>query len=191
VIRRLLLPETPPGLEIAVGEGVDGARRGLAAHELDQLVETLLPGRAIVRLSDGRPMVQGRDDMHLSLGHAEGATVLAVAPFPVGVDIEPVDHGLDELAIGPELLGARDFAFLQAQAGAARRAHFYRLWTLKEARLKRFGRTLATDPLPQLLTCDANPSSVALEGRLGADMSTGWLTQAGQRYCVGVCWGTA
>jgi phosphopantetheinyl transferase len=191
MIHRLQLAGAPHGLEIAVMEGGDGARRGLAALELDHLFETLLPGHAIVRLSGGRPVVRGRGDLHVSLSHAQGTSVLAAAPFPVGIDIEPVDPDLDALAIDPALFGARDFAFLQAQAGAARRAHFYRLWTLKEARLKRFGRTLASDPLPELLTGDADPGSAALEGRLGTDMSTGWLTRAGQRYCVGVCWGTA
>ncbi len=191
MISRLLLPGTPPGLEVAVAEASDGARRGLASHELDTLIETLLPGRAIVRLADGKAMVRGCDDLHLSLSHAQGTTVLAVAPFPVGIDIECVDPELDALAIDPDLFGVRDFAFLQAQAGAARRAHFYRLWTLKEARLKRFGRSLASDPLPQLLQDDAGPSAPVLEGRLGPDMSTGWLSRAGQRYCVGVCWDAA
>ncbi len=93
------------------------------------------------------PVVRGRDDVHLSLSHAAGATVLAVAPFAIGIDIECVDPELDALAIDPELFGPRDYAFLQGQAEPTRLRHFYRLWTLKEARLKRFGRNLAERPL--------------------------------------------
>jgi hypothetical protein len=105
VISRLQLACAPQGLEVAVAEGADATRRGLASRELDQLIETLLPSQTVVRLAEGRPVVRGRDDLHLSLSHAVGATALAVAPFRVGVDIECVDSGLDALAIDPELFG--------------------------------------------------------------------------------------
>jgi hypothetical protein len=56
---------------------------------------------------------------------------------------------------------------------------FYRLWTLKEAWLKRGGCTLAQTELPEVIGSD---------GRLDAGMSTDWLDVAGRRYCVGICW---
>jgi hypothetical protein len=179
MIRLLKLPGAPQALKIAAAGGAEGARRGVAARELDRLIDTLLPGRAIVRLAGGRPVVRGADDIHMSLSHATGATALAAAPFPVGIDLECVDPELDALAVGPDLLGARDFAFLASQAEAKRLEHFYRLWTLKEAWLKRGGCTLAQTELPEVIGSD---------GRLDVGMSTDWLDVAGRRYCVGICW---
>ena len=182
MIHRLQPAGAPHGLQVAVAEGADDMRRGLATRELDRLIAALLPDRSIVRLAGGRPAVGGRDDLHVSLSHAAGATALAVAPLPVGLDVECVDPELDALAIDPDLFGPRDFAFLQEQPKTARVEHFYRLWTLKEARLKRFGRSLVDSALPDILTDD---------GRIGTDMSTTWLTTASKRYCVGLCWGAA
>jgi hypothetical protein len=164
VIHRLQPAGAPHGLQVAVAEGADDMRRGLATRELDRLIAALLPDRSIVRLAGGRPAVGGRDDL------------------PVGLDVECVDPELDALAIDPDLFGPRDFAFLQEQPKTARVEHFYRLWTLKEARLKRFGRSLVDSALPDILTDD---------GRIGTDMSTTWLTTASKRYCVGLCWGAA
>jgi len=178
MIHRLELAGAPPGLAVAVAQGADAGRRGVAVSELDRLIAALLPDQPVVRLSGGKPVVRGRDDVHLSLSHAAGASVLAVAPVPVGIDMECVDPELDVLAIDPDLFGPRDFAFIQQQDAATRIAHFYRLWTLKEARLKRSGRTLAETALPDIIGNSAN-------------MSAGWLTLASQRYCVGVCWAGA
>ncbi len=180
MIHRLQLAGAPQGLTVAVAEGGGGVRRGLTARELDRLIAALLPDQRVVRLSDGRPMVRGRDDLHLSLSHAPGATALAVAPFALGVDIEFVDSELDVLAIDPDLFGRRDFAFLEKHDAASRLERFYQLWTLKEAYLKRLGRTLAETGLPEI---------VDSEGHVGAGMSTGWLARGGKRYCVGACWG--
>jgi 4'-phosphopantetheinyl transferase len=174
----LQLAGAPQELKIAVMEGSNSARRGLAASELDRLIAALLPDQPVVRLTDGQPVVRGRDDLHLSLSHATGATALAVAPFAIGIDIECVDPELDVLAIAPDLFGPRDFAFVQQQDAATRLEHFYRLWTLKEARLKQLGRTLADTALPEII------------GN-GANMSADWLALGTERYCVGVCWAGA
>ncbi len=191
MITRLQLSGAPQGLEVAVAEGARRTSRGLAPPELDHLIAALLPDRPVVRLAEGRPTVRGCDDLHLSLSHAAGATALAVAPFPIGVDIECIDPELDALAIDPELFGVNDFAFVKGQAETAQVAQFYRLWTLKEARLKRLGRNLVSERLPDILKDGESPATFTLEGRIGADMSTGWLDRAGRRYCVGVCWGPA
>jgi phosphopantetheinyl transferase len=171
----------PAGLDAIVAEGADTARRGLAPAELDHLLELMLPGRAVERRSDGPPAVRGqvpgRGRLMLSLSHAAGATALAIAPFPVGIDIEHCEPGVDALSIDAELLGERDHAFLAAQDRDGQRDAFYRLWTLKEARLKRFGLTLTDSALPDI-------ASLA-----GDDMSTAWLEAPARRYCLGVCWG--
>lgn len=183
MMHRLELAGAPQGLKIAVMEGGNSVRRGVAADELDRLIAALLPGQPVVRLASGRPVVRGRDDLHLSLSHAAGATALAVAPFAIGIDIERVEPDVDALAIAPELFSAHDFAFLKAQHAATRHEHFYRLWTLKEARLKRSGHTLADiKKLPEIIQQD---------GSFDTNVATGLLTLGAKRYCVGVCWGAA
>jgi hypothetical protein len=183
MIHRLRLAGAPDGLQIAVMESGDGARRGLSGREVDQLLAALLPDQPpdqpVVRLAGGQPVARGRDDLHLSLSHALGATALAVAPFPLGIDIEGVDPDLDASEIASELFGANDLAYLNAQPAAVRPEHFTRLWTLKEARLKRYGLTLAEAALPEI---------VAHDGRIGAGMATRLLTLGVRRYCVGVSW---
>ncbi len=182
MMHSLELASAPGGLRIAVMQGGDGARRGLAAEELERLIAASLPDQPVVRLKDGQPIVRGRDDLHVSLAHANGATALAVAPFPLGIDIEGVEPHLDVSEIAPELFSARDLAFLQSHDAAAQAETFYRLWTLKEARLKRQGLTLAQAPLPDI---------VGPDGRIAAGMSTSMLMLGEKRYCVGVCWDAA
>jgi hypothetical protein len=182
-VRRVHFAGAPAGLDAIVAEGADATRRGLAPAELDRLLELMLPGLAVERMPDGRPAVRGhvrgRGGLMLSLSHAVGATALAIAPFPVGIDIERYEPDIDALAIDAELFGDRDYTFLAAHDEDRRRDAFYRLWTLKEARLKRFGRTLADSKLPDL-------ASLA-----GDDMSTAWLDAPARRYCLGLCWGQA
>jgi hypothetical protein len=185
-VRRVNFAGAPAGLNAVVAEGADAARRGLAPAELDHLLALMLPGRPVERMPDGRPAVRGHDGLVLSLGHAIGATAVAIAPFPVGIDIERCEPDVDALAIDAELFGMRDYAFLAAQDEDRRGDAFYRLWTLKEARLKRFSRNLATASLPQILESDAQP---AHDEPLGGDMSTAWLDAAARRYCLGLCWG--
>ena len=167
----------PAGLKAVVAEGADTTRRGLAPAELDRLLELMLPGRAVRRMPDGRPAVRGQGGRMLSLSHAVGATALAIAPFPVGIDIERCEPNVDALAIEAKLFGERDHAFLAAQDRDRQGDAFYRLWTLKEARLKRFGLSLGDNELPDI-------ASLA-----GDDMRTAWLDAPARRYCVGVCWG--
>ncbi len=176
------LAGTPDGLRIAVMQGGDGARRGLAAEELERLIAASLPDQPVARLKGGQPVIRGRDNLHVSLAHAIGASALAVAPFPLGIDIECVEPELDVSEIAPNIFGGRDLEFLQAHDGAARIEQFYRLWTLKEACLKRLGLSLAQAPLPDI---------VGPDGRIGAGMSTGWLMLGRRGYCVGVCWDAA
>ena len=185
-VRRVNFAGAPAGLEAVVAEGADATRRGLALPELDRLLELMLPGRVVERLPGGQPAVRGHDGLILSLSHAVGATAIAIAPFPVGVDIEHCEADVDALAIDAELLGMRDYAYLAAQDGDRRRDEFYRLWTLKEARLKRFGLNLATTALPQIIEDEAPQER---DGPLGRDMSTAWLDAPGRRYCLGLCWG--
>jgi phosphopantetheinyl transferase len=187
-LMRLRLPAAPKSLQIVVAHGDDASRRGLAPHELDCLMEMMLPGRTIMRGAQGPPRVRGADGLQISLSHAAATTALAVAPFPVGIDIERIDPDLDPLTIDAELFGPNDFAFLERQSEALRQDHFYRLWTLKEARLKQLGCDLASAELPQIVISADDTTVAGLDKSAGGGMAAAWLSRADNRFCVAACW---
>ena len=75
----------------------------------------------ISREAGGKPFFPSRPDVCFSLSHSRGAAVCAVHNRPVGVDIEKIRPAPARLA-----------------AGMADEA-FFRLWTAKEATIKRQG----------------------------------------------------
>lgn len=85
---------------------------------------------------DGKPYLLGAPDFCFSIAHTDGAVALAVAPSPVGADIERVcraPHGVAERFFTPE-----EQAYC---AGADDR--FFEVWTRREALAKRTGTPLA------------------------------------------------
>jgi phosphopantetheinyl transferase len=169
----LNLPGAPRELQAVAAIGESTSRRGLAPHELERLFDYMLAGCEVVRDVGGQPVVHG-SSLHISLSHAEGLTALALAPFPVGIDIERIDPEFDVLEFDPDLFGIDDFHALETCETRSRRDHFYRLWTLKEAHLKRQGRNLLCGPLP-------NVSGAS-------NASTAWIVRPTGRYCVAVSW---
>lgn len=130
---------TPPG---AARDVV----RALARDALGELlVEATGEPRGKVPLTNVRgepPRAPDRPDLHLSLSHAEGLSLLACHSAPVGVDVQalPVqaDAATAALFLGPN--------WHLAQSGQAQAAHisivFAAAWTQHEARLKCAGEPL-------------------------------------------------
>ncbi|MFF4567459.1 4'-phosphopantetheinyl transferase family protein [Streptomyces sp. NPDC001435] len=84
----------------------------------------------------------------ISLSHTAGHGLLAVARFPVGVDLEQ-RRPLDLATVGGKALTARERAVLAAAPAADHSALFFRCWTRKEAVLKAVG-TGIVKPLDEL-----------------------------------------
>ena len=94
----------------------------------------------IARESGGKPFFSDFPDVCFNLSHSHGAAVCALHDKPVGIDVEKLRPAPKRLAAGME-----DEAF-------------FRLWTAKEATIKRQGKGIAAlrrlkepDPLCQCL----------------------------------------
>ncbi|MFC8828417.1 4'-phosphopantetheinyl transferase family protein [Streptomyces sp. NPDC057137] len=92
---------------------------------------------------DGRPiLLDGPGDLHFSLSHCAGSTLVGVADVLVGVDVERLpDRRTVELCLAR--LHPRERAELLRVPRAERPLEFCRLWTRKEAYLKALGTGLS------------------------------------------------
>lgn len=84
--------------------------------------------------------------LHFNVSHSYDWAAVAVADFPVGIDIERIDAGQD-------WDGIADIMFHSEEREALRQAHpdqrtleFFATWTRKEAYLKGIGAGLRLDP---------------------------------------------
>lgn len=163
------------------------ARRDrLAAHAL---ARRMLAKRALCRARDvtlrtaqlGRPEfvpAPGARPMDFSIATSAGLAVCAVSVgCGVGADVECVDRvGPDPMAVAAQVCSPVELRQLLTLPARRRRAHFLRLWTLKEAVLKATGLGLSVPPAeltvdPVLRFGDALPDDPA-RWRL----ATGWAT---------------
>lgn len=95
---------------------------------------------AVEREAGGKPFFPAHPEICFNLSHSHGAAVCALHHLPVGVDVERLRSAPKRLAAG-----------LEEEA-------FFRLWTAREATIKRRGQGLAAllrpvspDPLCQCL----------------------------------------
>jgi 4'-phosphopantetheinyl transferase len=79
---------------------------------------------------------------HANLSHTGDWLIAAWAESPIGVDIESLRARRDVLAIAERVASPAECAHLASLTGATQLEAFYRLWTLREAWLKRRGRGL-------------------------------------------------
>ena len=108
--------------------GPRGTERELAWRLLAAAVEReygLSPLPEVAREPGGKPYFPGHPEICFNISHSRGAAVCALHDRPVGVDVEQVRPAPPRLAKGME-----DEAF-------------FRLWTAKEATVKRRGLGIA------------------------------------------------
>ncbi|MFF4169612.1 4'-phosphopantetheinyl transferase family protein [Streptomyces sp. NPDC001744] len=106
----------------------------------------------------GKPYLRGHD-VHFSLSHSGDRALVAVAPVPVGVDVEavPADAAVRDVA---SVLHPRERAELDALPAAARPAALARCWSRKEAALKATGTGLALGAAEPYVGTAARPAPV-------------------------------
>ncbi len=123
--------------------GPEGTERNLARRLLTAALErelSLSELPEIAREAGGKPYFPSRPDICFNLSHSHGAAVCALHDKPVGIDVEKLRPAPRRLAGG-----------LDDEA-------FFRLWTAREASIKRRGlgvavllRPMEPDPLCQCL----------------------------------------
>ena len=103
----------------------------------------------------GKPYLVGAPDFCFSFSHTDGAIAAAVSPTSVGADIERIRPT-------PRGVAARFFTPEEQVFCAASDAHFFEVWTRKEALAKRSGA-----PLAEVLgACNTLTGSAAAETRI-------------------------
>ena len=110
--------------------------RSLCAYNL---VYSVYPDRELCFTDKGKPYIEGID-ADLSISHSEDMVVIAIAPSPVGVDVEQI-RDVDYSNI-------IRFAMTEREKGCiVTPVDFYRYWTVKEAYAKATGRGLKGFPI--------------------------------------------
>ncbi len=133
--------------------------RRTLGHYLQQPPETLM----FSRHEKGKPFIPGCD-LQFNLSHSGPWAVLAVTrKAPVGVDVELGKQTRDLMGIATNYYHPQETGHLQTLAPEQQAAHFYRLWTLKEALLKATGVGISAGleylnfHLEQEITVDLSP----------------------------------
>ncbi|MBR3994628.1 MAG: 4'-phosphopantetheinyl transferase superfamily protein [Clostridia bacterium] len=92
----------------------------------------------ILRDSFGKPEIVGVDGIYVSVTHDKDLCLVAVAPFPVGIDMERVERCVkNPLALAKRYFCEDEVAFLGENPT---NAEFTDMWVKKEALSKLIGR---------------------------------------------------
>ncbi|MCC6648323.1 MAG: 4'-phosphopantetheinyl transferase superfamily protein [Polyangiaceae bacterium] len=122
----------------------------------------------------GRPWAP-RPAPSFNVAHS-GDTVACVtgAPAELGLDVEETTRALDLDAVARVSFSEGELRGLGSRSGAARRARFFALWTLKEAYLKARGAGLVL-PLDGFTMSDVDTASPSITFAPGfGDVPEGW-----------------
>ena len=102
----------------------------------------------------GKPAIVGHPEIYFNLSHCREAVACALSDKPVGVDVESVRNFSDSLL----RYTMNETEIQQIRRAERQDVEFIRLWTMKEAVLKRSGEGLRSDlgsvlvPMPEGLT---------------------------------------
>jgi 4'-phosphopantetheinyl transferase len=95
----------------------------------------------------GKPALTGGSSIRFSLTHARQRAAIAVSwEREVGIDLEPIDPGLDVSSLVTVVCSRNEAAHVDVCPPTARLETFLAYWTCKEAYLKGTGAGLSQDP---------------------------------------------
>lgn len=88
---------------------------------------------------NGKPYLPGYPDIFFNISHCSGLVACAFDHHPVGVDVELPGYFPDVLIRRALSESEKDFLQAAGSTPALKQEWFYRLWTLKEAYVKKSG----------------------------------------------------
>ncbi len=92
-------------------------------------------------LSNGKPTLQRHPQICFNLSHCREAVACAVAPTPVGIDVESISNYHEELL--PHTMNANERQTILRAPNPSQA--FMQLWTMKESLLKMTGQGITSD----------------------------------------------
>lgn len=95
---------------------------------------------------NGKPYLRDHADMHFNLSHSGNYLLVALAGFPVGIDLEFKEKNdlLSETA--SVVFSEEEFLHLNSDNAGGFMEKFYNFWTRKEAYIKAIGCGFSCDP---------------------------------------------
>ena len=88
---------------------------------------------------NGKPYLTDDTGLHFNVSHSREMALIAVAPIPVGIDVEFQNETVDYLDVSETVFSASERDIVRNNVGNARRDAFFTLWARKEAYLKATG----------------------------------------------------
>ena len=119
----------------------------LARLMIEKRFGVAFPKQQFARLEHGKPFLLGCPNVHFSISHSSEYVVCCVSNCPVGVDIQKIGGFDPDLA--HSVCCEKELKQIEDNADSA--SEFTRLWTRKEAVLKRSGVGLETDNIKSCL----------------------------------------
>lgn len=181
--------ERLPAFRVDADRLAYAAAHGVVRHALSALAPGVPPEAWTFRTGPrGRPEVDGpaaHRGLRFNLSHTRGTVACVVADgVPCGIDVERRDGAADVDLLSRGVLTAVERRRLGGLDDAARRAEFFRYWTLKEAYAKARGDGV----LLPLDRCEFDPSADPIRARfapaLADDEQAWWFEQWDEDDCV-------
>ena len=124
-------------------------------------------------------------DLSFNLSHSGDWGLLAVAAgSAVGVDLEQIDPLIDCRKIAAQFFNPQEIYSFNNYPERRKLRGFYRLWTSKEARLKRFGFGFSADPATDKACQEERTAAFPLGKNYLAAISTSTEIYSLQRYQI-------
>ena len=114
-----------------------GALRLLLGKYLQKEPSSLTFDRAL----NGKPFLNGEPDLHFNISHSGERTLIAIANSEVGADVEKINTDFDFSSLLSGNFSQDEISYIQT----GQEAHFFKLWTRKEALAKLRGKGLDDD----------------------------------------------
>ncbi len=97
----------------------------------------------IETIPSGKPYLKDYPNLFFNLSHTDSLILIALADFPVGVDVERLERNADNEAILKHFFSEKEQQSYFSQPENQRQLAFFKGWTRKEAILKATGEGLS------------------------------------------------